>query len=451
MRLDLPSAARNPISLIGTAIATAMAVLFLVLIALEFGGQLDNPYLGLLLFVAVPAVFLLGLLLIPLGIWQRRRRLAIGGAPEDWPVIDLRLPRTRTVMFTVALLTCFNILIFSLAAYGAVHHMESAEFCGTTCHTAMEPEYMAYQVSPHSRVACVSCHVGPGADALVASKIAGTRQLWQLFAGHVPTPVPSPVRTMRPARETCEACHWSEKSHGDKLRQIREYADDEKSTETVTTLQLHVGGGRAAVGAGTGIHWHMNIDNRIEFIATDPQRQIIPWVKFTDRNGRVKEYTVDGTTPEQLAQGERRVMDCMDCHNRPAHTFEPSAERAVDTAISLGQIPRDLPFARREAVAALKISYPSGDAARAGIEARVREAYRAQSGDASAALARTITGVQRVYARNIFPAMKVGWGTYPNNMGHVAFPGCFRCHDENHKATDGTAIAQDCQSCHEMS
>lgn len=448
MRLNLPSAARNPISLVGVALATMMAVVFLVLLALEMGGQLRNPYLGLLLFVAVPAVFLVGLLLIPVGIWTRRRHRRT--APEDWPVIDLRLPRTRTVIFSVGMLTCANLLIFSLAAYGAVHHMESAEFCGTTCHTTMEPEWAAYQVSPHSRVSCVSCHVGPGAGALVESKIAGTRQLWMLIANTVPTPVTAPVRTMRPARETCETCHWPEKFHGDKLRVIREYADDEQNSEMVTTLQLHVGGGGGGLSPGSGIHWHMNLDNRIEYIATDTQRQIIPWVKFTNRSGATKEYVVEGTTPEELAAGERRVMDCMDCHNRPAHTFDPNAERAVDTAMALGQIPRDLPFARRESVAALKETYASRDAAMAGIEARLREFYRPQAGDSTAVLARTVAGVQGVYARNVFPAMKVGWGTYPNNIGHMAFQGCFRCHDENHTASDGTTIVQDCESCHAM-
>ncbi len=450
MRIDLPSAARNPISLIGVAVATATAVVFLVLLALEMGGQIRNPYFGLLLFIAVPAVFLVGLLLIPIGGWQHRRRVAAGHASGEWPVIDLRLPRTRTVIFTVGLLTCVNVLIFSLAAYGAVHHMESAEFCGTTCHTTMEPEYAAYQVSAHARVSCVSCHVGSGAEALVQSKINGTRQLWQLFTNNVPTPVPAPVHNMRAARETCATCHWPEKNHGDKLKQVREYADDEKSSETVTTLQLHVGGGNPVQGGGSGIHWHMNLDNRIEYIATDPQRQVIPWVKLTDRAGKVTEFTIDGTTPVQLAQGEHRVMDCLDCHNRPAHTFEPSAERAVDNAIARGHIPRDLPFARREAVTVLKTAYQSKDAAMSSIDARLREVYRPQAGESSAALARTIAGVQNLYATNVFPAMKVGWGTYPNNLGHVAFQGCFRCHDDNHKATSGKTIAQDCESCHEM-
>jgi len=450
MRLDLPSAARNPISLVGVSIATATAVVFLVLLALEMGGQIRNPYFGLLLFIAVPAVFLLGLLLIPVGVWQRRRRLAAGHGAEDWPVIDLRLPRTRTVVFVVSMLTIVNVLIVSLAAYGAVHHMESAEFCGATCHTTMEPEYAAYKVSAHAKVSCVSCHVGPGSEALVASKIAGTRQLWQLFTNNVPTPVPAPVHNMRAARETCATCHWPEKNHGDKLKQIREYADDENNSETVTTLQLHVGGGDAVAGIGSGIHWHMNLDNRIEYISTDPQRQVIPWVKLTDRAGKVTEFTVDGTTPEVLAKGEYRVMDCLDCHNRPAHTFEPTAERAVDNAIARGEIPRSLPFVRRESVAALKTVYPSKDVALAGIAAKLREVYHPPSGEAPKAMFRTIEAVQGLYATNVFPAMKVGWGTYPNNIGHMASQGCFRCHDDNHKAAGGKTIAQDCESCHEM-
>lgn len=448
MRLDLPAAARNPISLIGVAVATATAVVFLVLLALEMGGQIRNPYFGLLLFIAVPGVFLVGLLLVPIGIWQHRRRIAAGLASGEWPVIDLRLPRTRTVIAVVGLLTCVNVLIFSLAAYGAVHHMESVEFCGTTCHTAMEPEWAAHRVSSHARVDCVSCHVGPGANGMVQAKLNGTRQLWMVITNNVPTPVATPVRNMPAASETCTTCHWPDKTHGDKLKQVREYADDEKSSETITTLQLHVGDGGAE--AGSGSHWHTNPDNRIEFIATDPQRQTIPWVKYTDRNGNVKEYVVEGTTPEQLARGERRSMDCMDCHNRPAHTFEPSAERAVDTAIARGSIPRDLPFARREAVSVLKTSYDSKASAMSGIEARLREVYRAQAGDSAAALAQTVSGTQALYSQNVFPAMKVGWGTYPNNLGHMAFQGCFRCHDDNHKAKDGKAIAQDCESCHAM-
>ena len=319
MRLDVRSAARNPISLIGVALTTATAVVFFGLLALDLGGQITNPYFGLLLFVAVPAVFVLGLLLIPIGIWRQRRQVAAGEAVDEWPVVDLRLPRTRTVVFAVAMLTIVNLMIVSLAAYGALHHMESVEFCGTTCHTTMEPEWKAHKVSPHANVDCVQCHVGAGAKGLVQSKINGTRQLWHVISNNVPTPVDTPVHNLPTTGETCATCHWDEKTHGDKLKQVREYADDEASTETITTLQLHVGDGGAQ--AGSGIHWHTNPANRIEYIATDAERQIIPWVKFTDASGNVTEFVVDGTTPADLAKGEHRVMDCLDCHNRPAHTF----------------------------------------------------------------------------------------------------------------------------------
>jgi hypothetical protein len=448
MRLDVRSAARNPISLVGVALTTATAVVFFGLLALELGGQITNPYFGLVLFVAVPIVFILGLLLIPLGIWRQRRQVAAGEAVDEWPVVDLRLPRTRTVVFAVAMLTIVNLMIVSLAAYGALHHMESVEFCGTTCHTTMEPEWMAHKASPHANVACVQCHVGAGAKGLVQSKINGTRQLWQVVTNNVPTPVDTPVHNLPTTGETCANCHWPEKTHGDKLKQIREYADDEASSETITTLQLHVGNGGAQ--AGSGIHWHSNPANRIEYIATDADRQVIPWVKMTDASGKVTEFVVEGTTPADLAKGEHRVMDCLDCHNRPAHTFALSTERAVDTAIARGNIARELPFARREAVAALKTEYPTKDAALAGIDAKLREVYKPQAGSSAAALARTVAGVQGLYASNVFPKMKVGWATYPNNLGHMAFQGCFRCHDDNHKATSGKTIAQDCESCHSM-
>jgi hypothetical protein len=446
MRVDLPSAVRNPISLIGIAVTTAAAVVFLFLLALELAGQIRNPYFGLLLFVAVPAVFVFGLLLIPIGIWRQHKR----PVTSEWPVIDLGLPRTRTLALVIFVLTGVNLLIVSLAAFGAVHHMETAEFCGTTCHTTMEPEWKAYQAGAHAKVACVDCHVGSGAEALISSKLAGTRQLWQVLTNNVQGPVPTPVHTMRPARETCQTCHWSEKNHGDTLKVVREYADDEANSETVTTLQLKIGGGAHQLNAGSGIHWHMNVSNVIEYITTDDQRQTIPWVKLTDRNGTVTEYVVDGVTPEELAKGERRTMDCLDCHNRPAHTFEPSPERAVDNAMAAGLYSRELPFMRREAVAALKDTYSSKNEAFAGIEARLRTFYAQQSQAESAALARSIATTKQLYDTNVFPAMKVTWGTYPNNIGHNFFNGCFRCHDESHKAKDGRVIAQNCETCHAM-
>jgi hypothetical protein len=403
--LFLPLLARNPASLVGIAVATTTAILFLVFLLLELFGLLANPYLGLLLFVAIPAVFTLGLLLIPIGMWWTARRTRRGAAAPEWPVIDLRTPRHQSVVLAILALTAANAVLISMAAYGGVHYMETAEFCGRVCHTTMEPQYAAYQAAPHARVTCVSCHVGSGMSALIESKLAGTRQLWHVVVGTVPRPVPSPVRSMRPARDTYGRYHWPEKLHGDQMRVIREYADDQKNTETATTLVLHVGGGSVAQGVGTGIHWHMNLDNEIEYVTIGPKRETIPYMRLRDRTGNVREYVVDGTTPDQLAAGERRHMDCLDCHNRPAHTFIATPERGIDEAMAQGRMPRELPFVRRQALAALTREYPNRETALAAIAASLRDFYRARASDPHI-VERAVVAAQDVWSRNVFPAMR---------------------------------------------
>lgn len=449
-RFHLPVAFRHPVALVGAFIATAMGVLFVTLFLVDAVGLIRNPYFGLLLFVAVPAAFVIGLLIIPLGMRldAGRRRRDPSAPPADWPVFDFRIAQQRRIIAIVGALTIVNLVVVSLAAYGAVHYMETPAFCGQVCHTTMEPQFVAHQSGPHSRVACVACHVGPGVGALIESKLAGTRQLWQVVRRSVPKPIESPVRNLRPARDTCERCHWPEKFHGDEVKVVPEYAEDEGNSETLTPLTIHVGGGSATLGFGTGIHWHMNLDDQIEYITTDPKRENIPYVQLRDRNGTVREYTVAGTTAQQLATGERRRMDCMDCHNRPAHTFSYTPEHAVNDAIAQGRIPRELPFIRREALAAVIDEYTDRQTALARIASRLREHYRAAGSHDARLVDRAVAGTQDVWARNVFPAMNVKWGTYPNHIGHVDTPGCFRCHDDEHKSKDGKVIRQDCALCH---
>jgi len=445
--VKLPSAARNPVSLLGIAIATAMAWVFLALLAVYFLGYLDNPYIGLVLFVAIPAAFVFGLLLIPIGVRRERRRAP--GVVPDWPVLDLRDAHQRSVTIAVLTLTFVNVLIVSIAAYGGVHYMETTAFCGTVCHTTMEPEYVAHQRGPHAQIECVQCHVGPGAGPLVQSKLAGTRQLFEVVMNRVPRPVPPPPELISSTRATCESCHWPERFIGDRTRIIREFGNDEKNTESDTTLQLHVGGGSRARGVGTGIHWHMNLDNEIEFVVATDKPDSIPYVRLRDRVGNVREYFAQDATPQQIASGTRQRMDCMDCHNRPAHTFAPSAARAIDDTIAQGLIPRELPFVRRESVAAIRQTYSDRSAAMTGIASHLREFYRARGGVDSGQVDRAIRGAQDAWASNVFPAMKVTWGTYPSNIGHVDSPGCFRCHDDSHKTKDGQRVlSQDCELCH---
>jgi hypothetical protein len=330
--------------------------------------------------------------------------------------------------------------------------MDSVAFCGQVCHEVMEPEHMAYQDGPHSRVECVRCHIGPGAPFFVKAKVDGTRQVIAVLMNSHSRPIPAPVHTLRPAREVCEQCHWPEKFHGDKVVVKREYADDEPVTETTTTFGIHVGGGSERLGVATGIHWHMNIANEVDYIALDPKRETIGYVRVKDRTGAVREYFAQGVTEGQLQAGERRRMDCVDCHNRPAHRFAPTPERAIDEAIASNALPRSLPFVRRQALAALKGNYPDRATAEREIATKISAFYRSLPGDLTRTrteeVERAVAATQAAFYKNVFPRMKVTWGTYPNNVGHIDSPGCFRCHDDEHKTKDGRSIGQDCSLCH---
>jgi hypothetical protein len=292
----------------------------------------------------------------------------------------------------------------------------------------------------------VSCHVGSGAENFVRAKASGTRQLWQVMTGGYARPIPAPVHNMRPARETCEQCHWPEKFHGDRPREVREYSNDEANSETLTRFTVHVGGGSEKLGVAKGIHWHMNISNRIDYVAADAERDTIPYVRLTAPDGTVTEFVGPGAKGAPREEDWRR-MDCIDCHNQPAHAFTATPERAADNAIAAGLISRSLPFVRRETVAAISQEYQSTQAALDGIAARLREFYRNKQVDPQV-VEQAVRAAQAAYSRNVFPAMQVKWGTYPNHLGHVDTPGCFRCHDDEHKSRDGRLIRQDCELCH---
>lgn len=443
---------RHPLVAVGGLLATLGALAFLGFFVLDLFREHGNPYLGIVFFLVLPAVFVFGLLLVPLGIWLDRRRARAGKPPARWPTLDLNNTRQREIAFAIVVLTLVNAVVVSLAAYRGVEFMDSVTFCGRVCHEVMQPEFVANQAGPHARVACVQCHIGPGAPWFVKSKLSGTRQVFAVTLNTFSRPIPSPVTDLRPARDTCEQCHWPAKFHGDIIRVRKEYASDEQNSATTTTLRVHVGGGDEQLGQMSGIHWHMALANRIEYIATDEKRQVIPWVRFVDRFGKEKIYRAEGVTQEQLDRGERRSMDCVDCHNRPSHPFSASAERAVDSALASNEIAQDLPFVRREGIAALKADYSSQEAASNAIAEKVRTFYRTTYPQVYPQrrqdIERAITALQGLYNRNVFPSMKVGWGTYPNNIGHMDFPGCFRCHDDSHKADDGSVIKQDCDTCH---
>ena len=451
---DPPQVFRNTLSIAGAALTTIAALLFVGFFFLDVFGFHTNPYLGIIFFIFFPALFVLGLLLIPLGAWRERRRRSRGLEPSlrTWPRIDLNTPGVRKVAFIILVLTPLNVLIVSAAGYKAIEVADSVAFCGTTCHTVMQPEHVAYQNGPHARVKCVDCHIGPGADWFVQAKISGARQVLAVFTGRYSRPIQSPVHNLRPASGTCQQCHWPAKFHGDKVETFYDYADDETNTESATTLKLRIGG-RDGSGKARGIHWHVADENAIEYVSTDDKRQNIAWVQQTTPGG-VVEYRGEGVTDADIAKGQRRRMDCIDCHNRPSHIYERSVERGVNKVIANGGAPKDLPFLKREAVAALKVDYASQEEASLKIERALTEFYQKQYPatwtSRQADITRTVKSMQDLYKRNVFPTMKLTWGYHADNRGHMEFPGCFRCHDDLHKTKDGKVIRQDCELCHEV-
>ena len=443
----------NIITLIGAVLTTSSAftlLLFWVFVVLR-GGPV-HPYVGIIFFLVLPGFFAAGLVLMPIGvIWRRARLKKAGHLPTVYPRIDLREPLLRRAAGYILGLSVVNVAIFGMASYSGVEYMDSVQFCGQTCHTVMQPEFTAYERSPHQRVGCVECHIGPGAPWFVRSKLSGVRQVFAVMFHTYSTPIPSPVENLRPARETCEQCHWPERFSGDKLEVIQKYGDDENNTNTKDVLLMHIGG-RSLDRKLVGIHGaHLGL---VMYIPADKKRQIIPWVSHRDTDGSTTTYVSSDAppSPDLLAHGERRVMDCMDCHNRPSHIFY-LPERAVDREMAAGRIDPTLPFIHKTGVELLKKNYPSREVAETQIPEELREYYRKNYfsvyNSQRAKVEQAAKALVYIYDGNVFPAMGVNWGTYPNNLGHMDFPGCFRCHDGNHKSGE-KEITQDCNTCHSL-
>lgn len=447
MRSFFVALTRNWLSLIGAAIVTASAVLIVTLFILNLLGLEGGPYLGILAFLILPTIFIVGLLLIPIGIWRQRRREARAGTVDrdTFPVLDFNESRTRNRALIFTALTIVNAVILAAATYKGVETMESTEFCGQACHSVMQPEFTAYQRSPHANVGCVDCHIGPGADWFVKSKLSGAWQVVSVNLDLYPRPIPTPVHNLRPARETCEQCHWPTKFVGDRLRVIDGFSEDEANTHVKTVLLMKVGGQRGA--ASHGIHWHVDPGVQIRYLS-DESREKIYDVEMKTPDGKLTRYA----GPEKAPAGSVwRVMDCVDCHNRPSHTFR-APDQEVDAALLAGRIPVDLPYVRREAVRLLQGKYPSHDAAEKaiaeGLQAFYAKEYPQVAAPRAEAIRSTAAVLGEIYSANVFPSMKIDWGTYPNHIGHERAPGCFRCHDDQHAAEGGRTISQDCSACH---
>jgi len=446
---------RNYLSFAGAVIVIAAVASIILLVLIEITQTGENPYLGIVTYVILPGFLIFGLLVILAGmlIERRRRRRSPSSDIAPYPRIDLNDSRQRRLAAILVGLSFIFIFASAFGSYRAYEYTESVEFCGNTCHSVMKPEFVAFHASSHARLRCVDCHVGSGAEWYARSKLSGARQLYSLAFGTYSKPINTPVHNMRPANETCAQCHWPAKFHGAQLKTFNHYAYDEKNTLRQMRMLVNVGGGDPEGGPVAGIHWHMNIANEITFISTDDHRQVIPWVRIKDRQGNVTEYYDRNRplSPEQITAGSKRRMDCVDCHNRPAHVYLPP-DVAVDQSFAAGKLDPSLPYLKRQTVESLTKPYSTEDEAIKGIATTLDGFYRSNYGNLYSqkqdAVRGAITETQRIYKTYFFPEMKTNWETHPNNIGHFYFSGCFRCHDGEHVSAAGKVISNNCNICH---
>jgi hypothetical protein len=447
---------QNPISLAGTALAVASLTLIVALFIVHAFGFEGGPYLGIVTFLILPMIFVLGLLLIPVGIYRQRKRAAKlaaeGKAPPLFPVIDLNHETTRKSVVIFLVLTLVNIVVIAGATYKGVEVMDSTAFCGLACHAVMEPEHTAHSRSPHSRVGCVDCHIGPGADWFVKSKMDGAWQLVAVALDIYPRPIHTPLHDLRPARDTCEQCHWPTVFVGDKLKIDTIYDEDEANTELKSAILLKVGG--LAGRESSGIHWHVDPNIEIRY-RSDENRMNIYDIEMTLADGTKKVFLADNM-PED--PGEWRTMDCVDCHNRPTHIYRPPGEE-LDILMAGGKVDKSLPYIKREGVRIIEeADYETKEDARIGVAASLQAFYQENYPELSVEKAVAITeaadALGDIYSWNVFPHMNVRWDTYPNHSGHPPIrsretaPGCFRCHNREHKTAEGEGISRNCTLCH---
>ncbi|HVO74982.1 MAG TPA: NapC/NirT family cytochrome c [Ignavibacteriaceae bacterium] len=453
-RKRLPSSVYNPVTLSGAALAALSFGLILFLMLLDSLSAEHKPYVGIIAFVILPGFLIIGLILIAVGVIREHKREKKGKIHKTFlPVIDFNNPRHRRVIIIFSSGTILLLLFTAFGSFKAYEYTDSDAFCGTVCHKVMEPEYTAYQFSPHARVGCVQCHIGPGADWFVRSKFSGTYQVYAVLFNKYPKPIPTPIENLRPAQETCEQCHWPKNFFSEKLHQNTYYLSDESNTKWTLDLLIKIGGGNIETGPTSGIHWHMNIANEVTYAAVDSQRLIIPWVKVKHGDGHVSIYrsTEISFDEEKFPQKDFRRMDCIDCHNRPSHIYNPP-ERSVNPIMALNWIDPKLPYIKSLSIDVLENSYSTKPEALDKIKILMRNFYEDNYPETAVAkkqsIDRAINEVQKIYTRNYFPEMKVSWKKFPEHIGHLYAPGCFRCHDGKHVNEEGKVLTKDCNTCH---
>ncbi len=444
----------NRISIAGLIVCGAALFLIVLFFVLDFLAGGANPYTGIITYFVLPIFLVIGLVLVIVGAMLRRRRVHLKH-PEAmplFPTLDLNSPKNRRTLIWIAVASVGLLLLSSVGSYRAYHFSDSVTFCGKTCHHVMKPEFTAYSNSPHARVACVDCHIGPGAGWFVRSKLSGMYQVYATFLDKYPRPIPVPIKNLRPAQETCEQCHWPKQFYGAVEKENHHFLPDEENTPWTIRLLIKVGGGDPTFAAVGGIHWHMSIENKIEYIATDKKRQNIAWIRKTDENGTVTVFESEDEPLEKNPEAyEIRRMDCIDCHDRPTHIFRSPME-AVNISLQTGRLDRDLPYLKSQVVDLLSREYETTPLALQTMADELKAFYKSKYPglyeDKRTLIEAAVDEMGNIYRNNFFPEMDVRWDVYPDNIGHLMWKGCFRCHDKKHKTKAGQVVIRDCDACH---
>jgi hypothetical protein len=443
----------NLISLVGMILAVTATGLIIAFLSFEMITGVEKPYLGLMTYFLFPGMLIFGLLLVPFGAYRVRkhRRLHSDEDIPPYPRLDLNDPHRRHLFVFFIIASILFVLIVSIASLKGYEFTEATTFCGELCHVVMEPEHTAWGNSPHAKVKCVECHVGPGAAWYVKAKLSGMRQLYAVLFHTYPETIETPIENLRPARDTCEHCHWPEKFYAGRQKVFYHYAPNEQNTPREINMLIKIGGTPKTPHA-MGIHWH--IGSEVSYISTDKKRINIPYIQVKEKDGKITEYmsTEKPLTKEEIAKSTKRLMDCTDCHNRPTHIYRSPGQEMDENFVS-GNIDPSLPYIKKVAVDILTKPYKTSEEAKAAIDKEIQEYYSKNypevAKNKAGSIKKAIVQVQEIYGRNFFPKMKVSWNTYPNHIGHFYTPGCFRCHDGKHKSTTtGKIISKDCNLCH---
>jgi hypothetical protein len=443
----------NMISIIGLFIVVINIGLIVFLSIIDALSAGNHPYADLIIWIVLPAIVLLGVILIIIGI-RRERRKEIAGVPEDrrFPVINFNDPKHRKKGLVLLMSLLLLSLLYAFSGYKFYEFSESKTFCGS-CHSVMGPETRSNDYSTHARLSCTACHVGPGAKYYFVSHLRGAKEAVSLMLNRYPKPIHTPVKDLRPSQDICENCHGPKYQLNQRLESRTYFMSDKGNSRKMINLLLKMGKAETTMEKPPKMHWHSSTTEEIVYSTQDPKRFDIPWIRVKRLDGKVRVYrsTESKLSDEEVAKAGMRRMDCMDCHNRSGHPTNPPAF-ILNAMLSAGLIDPGLPEIKHLAVQTLEATYTSRDEAHKGIDKAIRDFYRkaypAVTKDKEAAIAAASTALQGAYDRNYDAYMKVSWRHYANNQGHVFTQGCFRCHDGKHQSEDGTVLSRDCNLCH---